>query len=298
MAMPHGCFVSQNRRAFLRNGSLFLLAAGFAGELTAAETEAPELRFGMLTDLHHADIPTKGTRFYRETLTKLEAAAEQFKTDKPKFIVELGDLIDNGASPEDDLKFLKRVNDSFTAISPNRHYVLGNHCVQILTKEEFLGGIERKKSYYSFDEGNYHFIALDACFTSAGVPYQRNNFKWDDCFIPPAELEWLEADLKQSAPKKTIVFAHQRLDVTKQYSPKNTADVRKLLEASGNVLAVFQGHSHKNDYQNIAGIHYCTLVAMVEGNGAENNSYTTLDILPGNVLRLTGFKQQKSYRWG
>jgi UDP-2,3-diacylglucosamine pyrophosphatase LpxH len=297
MTATQAFFAAQNRRAFLRNGSLFLLAAGAAGELLAADSDAPELRIGLITDLHYADIPTKGTRFYRETLSKLEVAAEQFKTERPKFIVELGDLIDNGSGPEEDLKFLKRVNDSFAAISPNCHYLLGNHCVQILTKEEFLGGIERKQSYYSFDEGNYHFVVLDACFTSAGVPYQRNNFKWDDCFIPPAELDWLAADLKANAQKKTIVFAHQRLDNIAQYAPKNAAEVRKCFEAAGNVLAVFQGHSHKNDYQNIAGIHYCTLVAMVEGSGAENNAYTTLDILPGNVLRLTGFKKQKSYRW-
>jgi predicted phosphodiesterase len=296
--MSSECFAAQNRRAFLRDGSLFLLAAGFAGELFAADNTKPELRIGLVTDLHYADIPTKGTRFYRESLSKLEAAAEQFKTEKPKFVVELGDLIDNGNGADDDLKYLKRINDLFATISPNRHYLLGNHCVQVLTKEEFLGGIERQKSYYSFDEGDHHFVMLDACFTSAGVPYQRNNFKWDDCFIPPAELEWLQADLKANASKKTIVFAHQRLDNTEKFSPKNAAEVRKSLEAHGNVLAVFQGHSHENDYQNIAGIHYCTLAALVEGTGAEHNSFSTLDILPGNVLKLTGFKQQKSYRWG
>jgi predicted phosphodiesterase len=296
--MSTECFAAQNRRAFLRNGSLFLVAAGFAGDLFAADEGQPELRIGLVTDLHYADRPASGTRFYRESFSKLEAAVEQFKIEKPKFVVELGDLIDNGAGPEDDLKFLKRMNDLFTTISPNRHYLLGNHCVQVLTKEEFLGGIEREKSYYSFDEGDHHFVVLDACFTSASVPYGRNNFKWDDCLIPPAELEWLQADLKANASKKTIVFAHQRLDNIEKLSAKNAADVRKSLEAHGNVLAVFQGHSHENDYQNIAGIHYCTLAALVEGSGAEHNSFSTLDILPGNVLKLNGFKKQKSYRWG
>ena len=52
------------------------------------------------------------------------------------------------------------------------------------------------------------------------------------------------------------MFAHQRLDVTNDYCIKNATDVRKVLEASGKVLAVFQGHNHKNDYNEIGGIHY------------------------------------------
>jgi alkaline phosphatase len=44
------------------------------------------------------------------------------------------------------------------------------------------------------------------------------------------------------------------------------------------VACVFQGHSHKNDYREIAGVHYVTLVAMVEGSGAESNGYATVDL--------------------
>jgi hypothetical protein len=63
------------RRAFFRDGSLFLLAAGCAGRLWAADDAGPKLRIGLVTDLHYADIPTKGTRYYRETLTKLGEAS-------------------------------------------------------------------------------------------------------------------------------------------------------------------------------------------------------------------------------
>ena len=60
---------------------------------------------------------------------------------------------------------------------------------------------------------------------------------------------------------------------------KNAPAIRAVLEASGKVLAVFQGHSHKNDLNEINGIHYCTLVAMVEGSGEKNNGYALLDVL-------------------
>ena len=115
-------------------------------------------------------------------------------------------------------------------------------------------------------------MVLDACFTSEGRPYGRRNSKWNDANIPEAQVEWLAADLKR-AKGKAIVFVHQRLDVSNNYGVKNAAAVRKVLEGSSKVLTVFQGHSHKNDYNDIAGIHYCTLAAMIEGSGAENNSH-------------------------
>jgi alkaline phosphatase len=75
---------------------------------------------------------------------------------------------------------------------------------------------------------------------------------------------------------------------------RNAAAVRGELEHSGKVLAVFQGHSHANDYQQIAGIHYCTLVAMVEGSGLESSGYSMLEIMPDDSLRLRGFRRQLS----
>jgi alkaline phosphatase len=291
--------VKIGRRAFLRHGSLFLAAAGVsstASGLFAQDAIQQSLRFALVTDLHHADKPSAGSRFYRETLGKLAEASDQFSRDKPLFIVELGDFIDAADSAEVELSYLARINREFSAISENRHYVLGNHCVDMLTKQEFLDGVERKKSYYSFDSGGLHFIVLDSCFRSDGKPYGRKNSQWTDANIPGEELEWLSADLAATS-RKVIVFAHQRLDVTASHSVKNAVDVRSVLEKSGKVLTVFQGHSHQNDYQEIAGIHYCTMVAMIEGSGAENSGYTTVDIQSAGAIRVTGFRRQKSYEW-
>jgi alkaline phosphatase len=110
------------------------------------------------------------------------------------------------------------------------------------------------------------------------------------------DLEWLEADLK-STTRPVVVFAHQRLDVATSHGVKNNADVRTILESSAKVLAVFQGHSHQNDLNDIGGIHYCTLRAMVEGSGPENNGYSTLTIESDGTLRLTGFRKQQHYAW-
>ena len=176
------------RRAFLQNGTLLLAAAGTvdAASLFAVE-DGKRLRIGLVTDLHHADKSAVGTRHYRETLGKLAEAAIQFAKDKPAFIVELGDLIDAPDSVEIEQRYLQTINREFAAISQDRHYVLGNHCVDTLTKAEFLAGVEQKQSYYSFDRGEFHFVVLDACFRNDGEPYGRKNSKWNDANIPAAE---------------------------------------------------------------------------------------------------------------
>lgn len=284
------------RRAFLKSGAIVLAAASMRSLKLAADDHAPSLRVGLMTDLHYADKAPAGTRHYRETLAKFEEAARQFERDKPAFVVELGDLIDAADSVEVEQGYLKRINREFSGLSPDRHYVLGNHCVDTLKKEEFLGEVGQEKSFYSFERGGFHFIVLDACFRGDGTPYGRKNFQWTDTNIPDAELEWLEADL-QASGKPVIVFAHQRLDVSTNHGVKNNAAVRRLLESSGKVLAVFQGHSHQNDLKQIGGIHYCTLVAMVEGSGAENNGYSVMEIEPSGTIVLHGFRKQKSHEW-
>lgn len=278
-----------SRRAFLQHSTLCL--AGFSS-LRAADLDAkPLLRVGLMTDLHYADkAPTK-TRYYREALAKLDEAVEHMNREKPTLVVELGDFIDQADSVEKEIEWLRAMESHFARLSMPRHYVLGNHCVGTLTKQEFAANTKAAGVFESFEAAGVTFVSLDACFREDGTPYSRKNFDWKDANVTKAELAWLEAELvKASGP--VIVFAHQRLDLDKEHAVRNAAEVRSLLEKSGKVLAVFQGHSHKNDYQQIAGIHYTTLMAMVEGTGLESSGYTMLDVLADGSLRLNGFRRQ------
>lgn len=288
-----------DRRSFVRDGSLYLLGAGLTvshGLSALAEESQPKMRFGLVTDMHYADKKPAGSRYYRETLTKLEEASEQFQKDQPEHIVELGDFIDAADSVDEEQRYLKRINKDFKSLPGKKHYVLGNHCVFTLTKQEFLEGVEQKRSYYSFDAGGFHFVILDACFRSDGKPYGRKNFQWTDPNIPKDQVEWLKSDLMNSKGQ-AVVFVHQRLDVSNHYGVKNASQIRKILEDSGNVLAVFQGHSHKNDLKEINGIPYCVHRAMVEGSGKDNNGYSTMDLFENGTIRVSGFRNQKDYEW-
>lgn len=289
------------RRAFLHRGSLIL--AGAAGGLSALQTlgaesaEAkPAVRLGLLTDVHYADRPPAGTRYYRESIAKVREAADKFNAQKAALAFELGDFIDAAPDPKTEIGFLKTIEAEYARFQGDRRHVLGNHCVYTLTKQEFLDTVGAPAAHYSLDHGGFHFIALDACYRADGQPYGRENFDWTDANIPPAELEWLAADLK-ATDKPCLAFIHQRLDVANHYGVKNAPAVRKLLEQSGRVLAVFQGHYHRNDHREIGDIHYCTLHAVVDGSGPENNAYATLDLFPDGSIRLDGFRRQSDSQW-
>jgi UDP-2,3-diacylglucosamine pyrophosphatase LpxH len=289
--------VSLSRRAFVRGGTLVLLGAGCVESASTSTAQtSPALRIGLITDLHYAAKPSVGNRYYQESLSKLSEAVKQFRRDRTDFIVELGDFIDSTKSVPKDLENLQKISEALRAAACPAHHVLGNHCVETLTKQEFLEAVDEKESFYSFDFGSSHFVILDACFLSNGEPYGRNNVDWTDANLPNEQLEWLRADLK-STTKPTIVFAHQRLDNAKRYSVKNAEKIRSVFEKSGSVQAVFQGHHHRNDYHEINGIHYCTLLAMVEGSGEESNGYSMIEILGSGTMTVSGFRKQSSYVW-
>jgi predicted phosphodiesterase len=280
-----------SRRFFLHQSTLCLAGLGAARMLAADPAAKPLLRVGLMTDLHYADKPSTKTRFYREALGKLDEAVGVMNREQPALVVELGDFIDQADSVEREIEWLRTMESHYARLTMPRHYVLGNHCVGTLNKAEFAANTGAPGGHEAFESGGITFLLLDACFREDGTPYQRGNFHWKDANLPASELTWLEAELgRASGP--VIVLAHQRLDGDKAHAVRNAEAVRAMLEKSGKVLAVFQGHSHKNDLQQIAGIPYVTLAAMIEGSGEENNSYSLLDILADGSLRLQGFRRQ------
>lgn len=251
-------------------------------------------RIGLLTDLHYADRPSAGTRFYREALPKLDECIDRFNALAPDCVVELGDFIDAGETLEEETRYLQTIEAAYARLRAPRHYVLGNHCVWTLTKDQFRRNCAARSSCYSFDVHGCHCVILDACFRADGVAYGARNFVWTDTEIPRAQRDWLRRDLQKSRGP-CLVFVHQRLDVAGEYGVKSAVAVRSILEESGKVLAVFQGHFHENDYREINGIHYCTLAAMIEGSGPERNAYGLLSVFSDGRLKLEGFRRQRSH---
>jgi alkaline phosphatase len=122
------------------------------------------------------------------------------------------------------------------------------------------------------------------------IPKMEECVEWKDTNIPPAEIDWLNEDLK-STTKPVFVFNHQQLDCEGDFCVNNAEEVRQLLENSAKTLAVFQGHNHQGHYSQIKGIHYYTLKAMVEGCGSQNNSYAIVTVLNNGSISITGYRK-------
>ena len=295
-----------NRREFL-----IVTAAGvFSGcrlfDNAGSDSGSPVVRFGMVTDIHYADIDPDakplgvvGQRFYRESLRKLREAVEVFNTRGLDFAIELGDLKDNTRGREGTLAHLATIEDCFSRFKGPRYHVAGNHDFDCLTKEEFFDRIPNDgkvipEGYYTFTRGGVKFIVLNACFDSSLKHYSRNN-PWNDANVPPYELAWLEKELK-SADGNVIVFCHQRLDDSAEpnHLIKNAADVRAILEKSGKVKAVITGHQHMGSYNIQNGIPYYSLKALVCGTGESANSFAEVAVYKSGAFSVTGWRNAVS----
>lgn len=288
-----------SRRRFL--GIAGTTAAGLmlTPDLLAITNDKPVLRFGMISDVHYADREPAGNRFYRQSLSKMKEAIDRLNQEKVDFVIELGDFKDQDVTPNEaqTVTYLAAIEKAFQQFNGPTFHVLGNHDMDSLSKQQFLErventGIPKTASYYSFNKNGLHFIVLDGNYTKDGVSYDHGNFSWDEASIPKDELEWLKNDLKQNQ-LPSIVFIHQMLDESKnaKQAVQNAPEVRQILEQSGKVICVLQGHVHEERYNLINGIHYYSVNAMIDGDGPENSAYMVVDIYKDGSLKIDGFRR-------
>ena len=292
------------RRVFLKASAASVAGAGLSQVSCAVKPALNNgrgtCRFGIITDCHYADADTRNGRYYRQSLDKLAECVELMNAEKVDFLAELGDFKDENAKPVElkTIAHLRAIEKVFQKFAGPTYHVLGNHDMDSISKAQFLAnventGIDPARSYYSFDSKGIHFVVLDANYRKDGVDYDHGNFKWLDANIPPAQLEWLAEDLR-NARRPAIVFVHQQLAGIPTHRINNAEEVRPVLESSGKVIAVFQGHKHKGGYAQIEGIHYYTLKGAVEGSGEENNSYAIVDVRGDGAITVTGYRRAET----
>lgn len=287
----------------------FMVCAGAAAlgflprRLIGQSNVGPLITFGVVADCHYADIPTGGSRYYRESDEKLSECVSAMNAAQANFLVEVGDFKDQGGTATETLEFLRGIENVYAGFKGARYHVLGNHDMDRISKSQFLGEIENTgiatgRTFYSFDRQGVHFVVLDANFRADGSDYDSGNFDWTESYVPQHELDWLADDLASSAPLPTVVFVHQLLDAdVGAVYVRNAAAVRAVLEACGRVCAVFQGHHHAGGHQVRNGIHYVTQKAVVEGTGAENNAYSLVSFYADGRLDITGFRRADSFNF-
>ena len=298
------------RRSFIiQSGTLAAGCLFAANQCNTDKNQGAVLRFGLVTDSHYADREPSTTRFYQESMTKMRECIDLFNQEKLDFVVHLGDFKDQGkpAIPEETLEYLKAIESEYGRFKGPRYHCVGNHDVDSITKQQFLENIENtgvpnNESFYAFTKNGIQFIVLDANFYEDGRDhFYLEGANWQDTRIPPKQVQWLEKTLA-GTDIPAIVFCHHPLYEFQRhdsiYHVQNYTEVQKVLEQSGKVMAVFQGHTHAESHELINGIHYLTLLAMVDQSGPENNAYAIAELYPSGKIDLIGYRREVSRTLG
>jgi len=284
------------RSRLLRTFSVFLFSAAVLVMITGCGKGA-NMVIGIVADVQYADKPAQGARTYRQSLMRLERAAEFFNSDeiadmssniflrrRPEFVIQLGDFIDGGDTAMEDLQ---RVCDVYSRIKCRRYHVLGNHDFAGLERSTVMKILGLERGYYDFTVKGWRFIVLDTMDLSVSGGWDKNSEHYrlgqkmlDELAATGAknaqdwngglsdeQLDWLRTALADAKDKqqKVIVFGHlPLLPKGEKHALYNSEEVIKLFEKSGCTAAYFCGHSHKFSWLYHNGIYYVTIDGMVE----------------------------------
>jgi len=233
------------------------------------------IQFGTITDIHWG--PDEGTRAGSQAPNLVTEIVNSYNAfDTLDFVVELGDRIGN-VDRDHDLKHLCQLSKVIKKLNVPYYPLLGNHDIHNLTPEENEEVLDSQVGFRTIKVKDIELIFLNAQDPTRGG--LGGNIGED-------QLKALQKVLL-SDKRPALVFTHQPLDdqdvsnniYFEEWERGNYAyvesrrEVRALLERSGRVKAVFQGHTHWNRLQHHGGIPYFTQGSVAEtGNIPGNQS--------------------------
>ena len=232
---------------------------------------------GLITDIHYDGSAIAMNRLY-EAVTILTRGGVNA-------LVVMGDLV-NGKSADHARRLLREVAALCEAFSGSTTYMPGNHDLDHLSKAEFYEALGRtgEKALFTLTLGDYRLISIDGNYSPDGTEYERGNFNWKEACIPSEQLRTLRMQIEEKGTP-VILFSHQRVDHTTEFSVRNAAAVREVIRETGKVKAVIQGHQHADQLQMIEGTTYYTLSAHVDNAGP-----AVVEIEPQGVRLIRDFQ--------
>jgi len=239
--------------------------------------EAKTFQFGVFADPHYADKDSDSERYFRRSIDKVNRCLDKFNQYSTDFVVCLGDFIDFNKDGSDSVAQLQEIRNKVVRRGYPLYSVLGNHDVIHLSRETLARelALPNINGYYAFSHKGWRFIVLDTNYSPEGTAYTGEDMQWDNCVVDPRQVQWLRKEL-DLADGPVIVLAHGNLEprtVAGELDPhiiRNTAEITEILQNSGKVRLVLQGHYHRGCTVEYGGIPYVTLRAIVEG--PENNA--------------------------
>lgn len=285
------------------------LVAPFAGFTAAAqESGAPILRFGAIADPQYAPVPPRRTRYYGNSLWKLDAAIAELNKTELQFCVTLGDIIDRH------WESYGHILPIYDRLRHDHFFVLGNHDYEV--GADYLGAVHRttglKRPYYDFTGAGHRFVVIDgndvSLFANApGTDKHRlaretldrltregaENAKPWNGGMSAEQQTWLRTTLDDARAKRqrVILLGHYPLFPANEHNMWGWQELVETLASYDNVLAYFCGHNHVGNQGERGGIHFVNLKGMVET--PDTTAFSILEVRPDRI-DIRGFGREES----
>ena len=256
------------------------------------------IKFGLFADAQYADCPSENTRFYRQSLSKLDTCVDYFNQQNVQFSINLGDLVDRKNSDLDSIKFcLSRLNNKV-------YHITGNHDYKEVTDNSILyKQLEMPAEYYSFQKQNWVFIMLNTNEVSAyanvtGTEKEKEladmleqikrtggkqAYRWNGG-VGKKQMKWLDDLLTVCEKNKNMVliFTHHPLYPWSEFTALNNMEILDTITKFACVKAVFSGHHHTGGFGYYKGIPMIIHQGMIETE--KQNAYSIVEITQDSIL--------------
>ena len=226
------------------------------------------MRFALISDVHLGPAASHQGKLRKLTHLSEElvnAFVRRMRDEvKPDLVINLGDVIEDESTEKDRERYGHFVAMLREVGKPVLH-VAGNHdTINLLPEELCAMWGNSAAATYSQDHGGVHFAILRT------IEHRDERIE-----LPIEQIEWLEQDLAHTTLPAIVLMHHpaseMRLEGNRWFEKRpNVCRVaerralRQVIQNSGKVLAVFNGHVHWNHFDVIAGIPYITLQSLIE----------------------------------
>ncbi len=225
------------------------------------------MRLGIFTDSHYSSAEiTDGKRYNSKSLGKIKDAYAYFEKENCDLIVCLGDLLDTEKTVEKEIENLKEIAKVIHSVKIPTVCLMGNHDAFTLTADEFYSVLNLDAPKDTIIDGKT-LLFLDACYFKNGIHYQPGDSDWTDTYYP---FEKELSEKLKNAKSDVYIFMHQNIDtaIVPSHRLFNAGALFNIINGSGKVKAVFQGHYHKGQRSEYGGVKYIALPATCENDDA------------------------------
>jgi hypothetical protein len=170
-----------------------------------------------------------------------EKVMKQAAASGPAFLLTVGDTIQglNDATAESEWKEVNRILAPYARIP--MYLAPGNHDIWSAESERLFRQYAQHAPHYSFDYGGAHFAVLDNSRSDA---------------MPAAELEWLDADLREHAAATVKMVVSHRPSWLIDAALGNTNSPLHQMAKRYGVCCVIAGHVHQLIHADLEGVTY------------------------------------------